>query len=98
MLIFSITSKTPVTFSQLHTLMCDHDWFYSFSDSSSAWRAGESAETIIKMVAIRHPFSHYMFNQFIQRRSDTMRGTDKQDIRGIKDMYDDWSMTQEGTV
>ena len=90
-----ITNTSPVTFTQLYTMLSNHDWFYAFSDSNSVCSAGQSAEAVIKKVATRHPFSHYMFNQFTQRRSDTMRGTDKQDIRGIKDMYDDWSMTQE---
>jgi len=68
----NITPSTPVTFNQYYTLLCNADWFYSFSDSSSAYWLGTSREGILNGIASRTDFAAYMFSHFCGLRSDAI--------------------------
>ena len=88
-----ITPTTPVTFTQYYELLVNADWFHSFSDDISVSSLGCGREGQLHAIAKRHSFCGYMFMTFIQRRDNIIKKTNT-DTRDIKDMYNDWVMTQ----
>jgi hypothetical protein len=68
----TITPTTPVTFKQYYSLLSEHDWFYSFSDSSSVYSLGMGREGTLSMLAKRHDFAAYMMAHFCLVRRDAI--------------------------
>ena len=59
-----------MTFTQYYTLLCNFDWFYSFSDDSQVYQAGSHLEGTLSEIATRHDFTCYMYSVFSNRRAD----------------------------
>ena len=68
-----------ITIEEYYKMLTGHDWYYSFSDSASVYRAGEKSwDNISKIAAYRGGVFDIAFHAFSDSVSSTIRGKSRE--------------------